>query len=91
MPRSLLTALAVVTLMPLTAQAQSSALEGEWVGGFQIEEISGYLRFDVVSEGQQLEIVLASVRPGGPQGSALRDLNGCNGGISFKFDSDQTS
>ena len=30
MPRSLLTALAVVILMPLTAQAQSSALRGAW-------------------------------------------------------------
>ena len=74
MPRSLLTALAVVIFMPLTAQAQSSALEGEWVGGFWIGEISSYLRFDVVSEAQQLRIVLAAVSPGGPQGSALRDL-----------------
>ncbi len=30
MPRSLLTALAVVIFMPLTAQAQSSALQGAW-------------------------------------------------------------
>ena len=30
MPRSLLTALAVVIFMPLTAQAQSSALRGAW-------------------------------------------------------------
>ncbi|MCH8813463.1 MAG: alpha/beta hydrolase [Gemmatimonadetes bacterium] len=74
MPRSLLTALAVVIFMPLTAQAQSSALEGEWVGGFRIGEISGYLHFDVVSEGEQLRIVLASVYPSRPQGSALRDL-----------------
>ncbi len=60
MPRSLLTALAVVIFMPLAAQAQSSALDGEWVGGYRIGEISGYLRFDVVSEGQQLRIVLGT-------------------------------
>jgi len=74
MPRSLLTALAVVIFMPLTAQAQSSVLDGEWVGGFRIAEISGYLRFDVVSEGEQLRIVLGFVSPVRPQGSALRDL-----------------
>jgi pimeloyl-ACP methyl ester carboxylesterase len=74
MPRSLLTALAVVIFMPLTAQAQSSALDGEWVGGFRIGEISGYLHFDVVSEGEQLRIVLGFVSPVRPQGSALRDL-----------------
>ena len=74
MPRSLLTALAVVIFMPLTAQAQSSALDGEWVGGFRIGGISGYLHFDVVSEGEQLRIVLGFVSPVRPQGSALRDL-----------------
>ena len=74
MPRSLLTALALVIFMPLTAQAQSSALEGEWVGGFRIGEISGYLNFDVVSEGQQLRIVLLSVTPRRGQDSSLRDL-----------------
>ena len=62
-------------LMPFIAQTASSALEGEWVGGFQIGEISGYLRFDVVAEGEQLQIVLAAVNPASPQGSALRDLN----------------
>ena len=56
-------------------QTASSALEGEWVGGFQIGEISGYLRFDIVAEGEQLQIVLDTVSPGSPQGSALRDLN----------------
>ena len=55
-------------------QTASSALEGEWVGGFQIGEISGYLRFDIVSEGEQLRIVLGFVSPVRPQGSALRDL-----------------
>jgi len=74
MPRSLLTALAVVIFMPLTAQAQSSALDGEWLGGFRIGEISAYLRFDVVSEGEQPRIVLGSVSPRRGQGSALRDL-----------------
>ena len=72
MRRSLLTALAVVIFMPLTAQAQGSALEGEWVGGYRIGEILSYFRFDVVSEGQQLRIVLAF--PPRLQGSALRDL-----------------
>ena len=60
--------------MPLTGQAQSSALDGEWVGGFRIGGISGYLHFDVVSEGEQLRIVLGFVSPVRPQGSALRDL-----------------